>query len=576
MREPPVSLNILLTNDDGYDAPGIQTLYSALVAAGDNVHIVAPEVNQSAQGSSLGGVSALVQPFDVTEFSPGNYFVDGSPLVATKAGLEDLFAGQAPDLVISGTNHGDNTGESENISGTVNAAIAGLFDGVPAIAVSAGPDASGDYTAGFAHSAQFVVNLLGRLEASHAAGTPLLPAGEGLTINVPGSPTLSGVAVTTIDQESSTQFPIHQLPSGLYNSDSIPNTSPSGNPASEGAQFLTGHITVTPIDGNWTSSEGDRAALEARLGDLLGHPAPEAHPLNIMLVNDDGYQAPGIATMRDALLAEGYHVTVVAPAGNMSGTGTALTLSDFSVTQYDQGFFIGATPSTAVETGLDALLTGPDRPDLVASGINQGANTGLPAISSGTIGAAVASIFNYGIPAIAVSAGTDATGQVPDGLYASGADFVARLIADLQASEPASGGLLPAGTGLNVNIPVGADPSDYAFTVLDAATPSHISVAPGPNPGQAQFVFDGPVNTDNPHSEGTAFNDGAITITPLDANFASNDLSTYTTLADLLGVSFGQPGGAASLVPLAPGAVDWNAVAAQVEANFEATGHWFL
>jgi len=54
----PAPLNIVLTNDDGFNAPGIQTLYTALVNGGFNVHIVAPAVNQSAQGSSLGGTAA--------------------------------------------------------------------------------------------------------------------------------------------------------------------------------------------------------------------------------------------------------------------------------------------------------------------------------------------------------------------------------------------------------------------------------------------------------------------------------------------------------------------------------------
>lgn len=572
-----MSLNILLTNDDGYAAPGIQTLYEALLAAGENVHIVAPLANQSAQGSSLGGVAAFAKPFDVTEFEPGNYFVDGRPVVATKTGLEDLFAGHAPDLVISGTNRGDNAGASENISGTVNAAIAGLFDGVPAIAVSAGANAAGDYGAGFAHAAEFTVHLLDRLEAARAAGTPLLPEGEGLTVNVPGAATLNGVAVTTIDRESSAEYPIHQLPSGLYNSSFTPAAGSSGNPTSEGAQFLDNRITVTPIDGNWTSSEGDRAALEARIGPSLDDPtAPACHGLKVMLVNDDGYQAPGLQAMRDALLAAGNEVTVVAPDTNQSGTGTALTLSDFAVTRYDQGYHVAATPSTTVEAGLDALLTGADRPDLIVSGINQGANTGLPAVSSGTIGAAVTAIFNYGIPAIAVSAATDASGRVPESLYASGAEFVTKVIDELRDTAPASGALLPAGTGLNINLPLNADPDHHAFTVLDAATSSRIEVMPANTLGQAMLSLAGAVNTDHPHSEGTAFNLGAITITPLDANYASGDLASYNSLGEILGVEYGQPSGAEALVSLAPSAVDWNAVAAQVTANFEATGHWFL
>src|SRR5215467_12575880 len=183
-------LNIVLTNDDGFNAPGIQTLYTALVGAGFNVHIVAPQVNQSAQGSSLGGTAALINPIDITEFSPGNFFVDGRPATATLTALDDLFGGQPPDLVISGTNRGDNIGESENISGTVNAAVQGLFEGVPSIAVSAG-SFNGSFDAGFANAASFMVNFLHELQAAQTSGAPLLPAGEGLSVNVPGNPNLA-------------------------------------------------------------------------------------------------------------------------------------------------------------------------------------------------------------------------------------------------------------------------------------------------------------------------------------------------------------------------------------------------
>src|SRR5262245_43583954 len=136
LRMATTPLKIILTNDDGFSAPGITTLYNALVAAGFDVHIVAPAVNQSAQGSSLGGTAALDGPINITEFSPGNFCVDGKPAAAALTALDDLFAGDSPDLIISGTNRGDNIGESENISGTVNGALQGLFEGVPAIAVS--------------------------------------------------------------------------------------------------------------------------------------------------------------------------------------------------------------------------------------------------------------------------------------------------------------------------------------------------------------------------------------------------------------------------------------------------------
>jgi 3-phytase len=144
LEDAALALNIILTNDDSYNSPGLQTLYRALVAHSDNVHIVAPSANQSAQGNSLGGTAGMEQPVTYHEVTPGNYAVDGRPVAASLAMLDvlDLFHGEAPDLVISGTNRG----ESNNISGTVNAAVAALHEGVPAIALSAGPD-DGSYEA---------------------------------------------------------------------------------------------------------------------------------------------------------------------------------------------------------------------------------------------------------------------------------------------------------------------------------------------------------------------------------------------------------------------------------------------
>ncbi|MFC0407714.1 5'/3'-nucleotidase SurE [Roseomonas elaeocarpi] len=538
-----MALNILLTNDDGYDAPGITTLYTALTAAGYNVHIVAPEVNQSAQGSTLGGIAALTQPIAYSEFADGNYYVSGSPVVTTKAGLEyiypELLGENAPDLVISGTNRGENIGTSENISGTVNGAVAALFDGVPSIAVSAGADENGSYDAAFSNAATLVTDLLAKLEAQQAAGEPILPDGQSLSINVPGDHVINGVTVTTIDRESTAEYPISEQADGSYNSSYVPAAASSGNPLSEGAQFLEGNATITPIDGNWTSTLADRDALEQRLSGLIEQDTAAAAPLKIMLTNDDGYESPGLAAVRQHLLDAGYDVTVVAPSEGQSGVGTALARGAFTVTEYEAGYHVGTTPSTTVYTGLDALLTGDNTPDLIVSGTNLGANVGEQAVSSGTVSAAVAAIFNYDIPAIAVSTGTDSTGAVPAGLYDTSAEFVTQLIADLQATEGADGRLLPDGTGLNINVPVGATIDNYAFTVLDAATNSSFRIGAGATDGQLAFSLGGAVSTDNPYSEGNAFNNGQITVTSIDGNYASDSLGTYNEIANLLGTSLG-------------------------------------
>lgn len=562
-----MALDILLTNDDGYSAAGLTTLYDALVAAGHRVHIVAPETNQSAKGSTLGGVAALSQPVSYTEFSDGNFYVSGSPVVAARTGLDYILPNELPgfhpDIVISGTNAGDNTGESANISGTINAALAGLHEGIPAIAVSAG-SSGGSYTAAYANAAALVVDLLDKLEAERAADAPLLPPGEALDINVPGQAIQNGVAATVLTDESSAYYPIGQTSTGQYNSTFTPNTNPSGDPLSEGSNFLLGNATITALDGNWSAGEATRAAIEQRLEGLATPPAT-AQPLDIMLVNDDGYEAPGLAAVRDALVAAGHHVTVVAPASQQSGVGTSLTLGAFDVTAVSATTYaVNATPSTTVYTGLDALLTGDDRPDLVVSGTNEGANVGLFATASGTLSAAVAAVFNYDLPAIAISTATDATGKVPAGLYATSADVLVDLIAQLEATQGGSDRLLPGHTGLNVNIPLNADPSDYAVTELDAASNASFTIGQlaGQPEGTIGFNFAPGTATDDPHSEGNAFNAGHITITPIDGSYGSDDLDALQAIGDLIGAA---PGVAAPGYAWLPGGVGDYAVGVGTE-----------
>ncbi|MCA6106393.1 5'/3'-nucleotidase SurE [Bradyrhizobium cenepequi] len=531
------SLNIILTNDDGYNAPGITTLYNALVAAGFNVHIVAPAVNQSAQGSSLGGAAALDNPIDITEFSPGNYFVDGKPATSTLTALNDLFAGEAPDLVISGTNRGDNIGQSENISGTVNGAVQALFEGVPAIAVSTA-SFNGSYDTGFANSANFMVNFLQELQQEQTPGQPLLPPGEGLTINVPGDPSLAGVTITTITPESSAAFPYAETSPGTFAEGFVPNTSPSGSPTSEASQFLTNHITISPIDGNWGATEAVRDTLAVRLGSTLTTPADAPTPLNIVLIDEDGYGSPGITATRDSLLAAGYNVTVLAPASDQSGVGSALFLDPITVTQYDAQSYStdNGTPASLVALALDpeGLFNGA-RPDLIVVGADQGNAVGIEnANHSATLAGAVTALFNYGVPSIAL---TSASGAAAD--LATSANFLTSLIANLQLTQGASPSLLPEGTGLSINVPVGATVGDFAFTNIDAGTDANLSVLGNDN--FAHYSYGAPVSGSDPHSEGDAFNAGKITVSPIDGSFAVRDSDTYDALAALIGTTYGNP-----------------------------------
>jgi 5'-nucleotidase len=123
--------------------------------------------------------------------------------------------------------------------------------------------------------------------------------------------------------------------------------------------------------------------------------------MRILLSNDDGYQARGLAVMYEALRAFG-EVTVIAPEQNASGTSNALTLTrPLTVYHAHNGFrYINGTPADCVHVALTGLLD--FRPDLVVSGINNGANLGDDTLYSGTVAAAIEGHL-FGIPSMAFS-----------------------------------------------------------------------------------------------------------------------------------------------------------------------------
>jgi len=123
--------------------------------------------------------------------------------------------------------------------------------------------------------------------------------------------------------------------------------------------------------------------------------------MKILISNDDGYLAPGIIALADALSAIA-DITVVAPDSNRSGSSNSLTLDrPLWVERAGNGFYyLNGTPSDCVHVALTGLL--PDRPDLIVSGINQGQNMGDDTLYSGTVAAATEG-FLFGIPSIAFS-----------------------------------------------------------------------------------------------------------------------------------------------------------------------------
>lgn len=125
-------MRILLTNDDGVNAPGLEVLRRIAATLSDDVWIVAPAEEQSGAGHSL----TLTRPLRVHHYGPRHYAVTGTPTDAVMMAVARLMKDTPPDLILSGVNRGANLGEDVTYSGTVSAAMEGALAGVPSIALS--------------------------------------------------------------------------------------------------------------------------------------------------------------------------------------------------------------------------------------------------------------------------------------------------------------------------------------------------------------------------------------------------------------------------------------------------------
>lgn len=179
-------MHILVTNDDGYDAPGIAALIEAVTGLG-NVSVVAPLRNHSGASSSL----TLMGDVEVRRRGGGRFVVAGTPTDCVHLALTGGFLPQVPDLIVSGVNDGANMGDDTIYSGTVAAAIEGhLFD-VPAMAFSMSVKPAQHFSAGAAVARRLVQKFC-RARPRRGGGAPLL------NVNIPDLPaSLLGKTVPT-------------------------------------------------------------------------------------------------------------------------------------------------------------------------------------------------------------------------------------------------------------------------------------------------------------------------------------------------------------------------------------------
>jgi len=177
-------MRILLSNDDGYFAPGIAMLAEALATLGE-VTVVAPERDRSGSSNSL----TLDRPLTVKRAQNGFYYVNGTPTDCVHLAVTGLLE-HLPDIVVSGVNHGANMGDDTIYSGTVAAATEGFLLGIPSIAISLVAEGS-DH---FATAAEVARKLVDRF-SMRPLGQPVL-----LNVNIPDVPhgDLRGAEITRL------------------------------------------------------------------------------------------------------------------------------------------------------------------------------------------------------------------------------------------------------------------------------------------------------------------------------------------------------------------------------------------
>ena len=237
--------------------------------------------------------------------------------------------------------------------------------------------------------------------------------------------------------------------------------------------------------------------------------------MRILISNDDGYLAPGLAALVAA--CEGLaDLDVVAPEQNASGTSNSLTLQrPLSVFTAANGYrYINGTPSDCVHIALTGLL--PHRPDLVVSGINQGANMGDDTLYSGTVAAAMEG-YLFGVPAIAFSLSQKGWVNL------DAAQRVARRLIERVIKNPPA---INSGWLLNVNIPSHpqADELPWQTTRLGRRHPS-APVIQQLNPRGEPIYWIGPAGDAREAGEGTDFYATAnerVSITPLQVDLTDH------------------------------------------------------
>jgi 5'-nucleotidase len=270
-------VRVLLTNDDGIDAEGLQRLRQELLQTpGVDLATVAPDGNRSAIGRGITTRRALaVERVDFGDGTHG-YATDGTPVDCVRLASLGVVDGWTPEIVVAGINHGSNLGDDVTYSGTVAAAMEGLLLGLPAIAVSQQSEKGEmDFRLGM----DFVFELAARFTSRlvHELEEVPLPPSTLLNINVPAG-VVDGVEVARLGKriyrdrlEASDADPHTGRPTYF-----IYGTDPGyeDEPGTDLAAVAAGRIAVTPVHLDLTHHDGLGPLSASDLARLLA-PAVE-------------------------------------------------------------------------------------------------------------------------------------------------------------------------------------------------------------------------------------------------------------------------------------------------------------
>lgn len=260
-------MRILLTNDDGINAPGLiaaEAIAAEVAGPEGEVWIVAPAFEQSGVAHAI----SYTHPTMIAQLAPRRFAAEGSPADCVLAALSDAMGDLKPDLVLSGVNRGNNSGENAMYSGTVGGAMEAALQGLPAIALSQymGPatrDLTDPFEAARVHGPALIRALLDRAPWDSGADYGLF-----YNINFPpcAAAEVAGTAVTPQGRRRDIGFTVdpYVSPGGRRflwvrgGAQDVP-----GSPGSDVEANMTGRISVTPMRADLTCHASLGAVAEA-------------------------------------------------------------------------------------------------------------------------------------------------------------------------------------------------------------------------------------------------------------------------------------------------------------------------